>query len=111
MVEGYRPYVVEVRDQAALDSDIAACRRYAEAYHRPVDAGGVGSHAATSAAANAAGAAINPLVPVIGGLGGAGAEVITDLDMAGVVGRKIFVKCLDRKGERSGAYLSLDPAN
>jgi hypothetical protein len=108
-VQSYTPLVVDVTDQAALDRDTLSCRKVALAWSAPFDLGGIGSAGVEGVAKNAAGAALNIWTPVLGGLGGAGSEALQDLGLSNDAQIRIFLHCLDHKGQQSHSYNVIDP--
>lgn len=111
-VATYQPYVGDVDPNggaAALTADEASCLKPALAYVHPLDPGEIASAAAQGGARNASGAALNPLVPVLGAAGGATSELFSELGILNDDQRKVFLRCLDHRGERSGKYSVMDP--
>ena len=105
----FSPYTVEISDPQKFDADLVLCQGYAAAYPKTLSVQAIGAGTVVGAAQNAAGAAVNPLVPVIGALGGAAQATISGLGAFGTNERKIIISCMIAKGERSGAYLVLEP--
>jgi uncharacterized membrane protein len=105
----YSPYAVEISDQTLFTADLKTCQTYAASYRAGFSLGGIASAAAEGAANNAPAAAVNPLVPVLGALGGATSATISGLDLMDSSQRKIVARCMTLKGERSRAYLVIDP--
>lgn len=103
------PYIQDITDPVALARDKKECGNFALAFHEPLSASRIGTSAAKGAASNAAGAAVSPFVPVLGAAGGA---LTTTLDEIGVLNgkqRRVYLRCLDHRGERSHAYMVVDP--
>ena len=105
------PFAIDIKDQAAYDADLKDCTAAAKAYHKSLSLGAVASGAVIGGAQNAAGAAVNPLVPAIGALGGATTAAVSGIDALGLNQQKVLNLCMDRRGERSRAYLVLEPTN
>lgn len=108
-VASYAPYVGDVVDPAALAADEKDCLVLALAYATPVDLSAIGAAAAKGAANNATGAAVNPLVPVLGAAGAATSTALSQLGILNDDQRKVFLRCLEHRGERSRAYDVIDP--
>lgn len=110
-VATYEPYVGDVVNPAALLLDKAACRGYALAYQAPLDINAIATGAAQGAARNASGAAIPPfgIVPALGAAGGATEAALSGLGVFNNDQRRVFLKCLEHRGLRSGAYSVIDP--
>lgn len=106
---GYQPYIQDITDHAALAEDEIACRDYALAYHTPIDLNSILTSAAQGGARNASGAALNPLVPILGAAGGATSEVLSQLGVLNNDQLRVFLRCLEHRGERSHAYNVMDP--
>lgn len=105
------PLAFDVKDGAAYDADLATCRTYAAAARPRLSASSVGVAGGRSGLQNSAGAAINPAVPAIAALGGAASEALNELNLAGESERRLVVRCMERKGDKSGAYFILDPGD
>lgn len=106
---GYEPYVKDVVSPSVFAHDEGDCLKYAQGYSEKFNAASIGTAAAKGAASNAVGAVVNPWVPV---LGAAGSASVALLDSVGVLTDKqriVFLKCLDHRGERSRAYMVIDP--
>lgn len=108
-VSGYEPYVQDIVQPAELIKDEIACRDYALAYATPIDLSAIFTSAAQGGANNASGAAINPLVPVLGAAGGATSAALSQLGILNNDQKRIFLRCLEHRGERSRAYNVMDP--
>lgn len=108
-IEGYHPYVGDIENQAILDKDEADCASYAKAYSTPLDVDAISSAAVQGGARNASGAALNALVPVLGAAGGASSELLSEVGLLNDDKRKVFLRCLDHRGVKSGAYNVMDP--
>lgn len=108
-VADYRPFVGDVVDPAALRRDEGECLVMAKSYSAPLSLGGIGTAAVEGGGNNLAGAAVNPLVPVLGAAGGASAALFAGLDLLSAGQRRVFLRCLDHRGERSHAYSVIDP--
>ena len=108
-ISDYKPFAVDVQSLPIYNTDLAACLIQSKVYHSTFDWKGVGSAGINGAAANAAGAAVNPAVPVIGAAGEAGSAAWRSMDLTGAKERYVIKKCMERRGERSGAYTIADP--
>lgn len=106
---GYTPYIQDITDQTVLARDEVACRDYALAYHTPVDLNSILTGAAQGGARNVASAAINPIIPVLGAAGGATSEILSQLGVLNNDQLRVFLRCLEHRGERSRAYSVMDP--
>lgn len=108
-VKDYLPYVEDVANPSELFKDEVECNRYAVAYKTPFDLEAIATGAAQGGANNASGAAINPLVPLLGAAGGATSAALSQLGILNNDQRRVFLKCLEHRGERSHAYNVMDP--
>lgn len=106
---GYQPYVQDIIDPAALASDELACRDYALAYQTPLNLNSILTGAAQGGTKNVASAAINPIIPVLGAVGGGTSELLSQLGVLNDDQRRVFLRCLEHRGERSRAYNVMDP--
>lgn len=106
----FQPFVTDVTDQAALQSDERECLAIAQTYRAPLGLGSIGTAALEGGGNNLAGAAVNPLVPALGAAGGASSALLTGLDLMSSGQRRAFLLCLDHRGERSHAYSVIDPS-
>lgn len=109
-VSSYEPYVTDVTDPAALARDKAACLAVAMAYRPGVDLQAIGSAGAESAMGNAAEALASPLAPIISGAGASGSETLNQLGLLSGNKIKVYLRCLNNRGLRSGSYSVVDPA-
>lgn len=108
----YAPYVGDVAAEGgkeALAGDEAACLPQAQAYTDPLSVSSIASAGVQGVAKNAAGAAVSPLVPLAGGVGAAGSELLSEVGLLGDARRKVFLRCLEHRGERSRMYSVMDP--
>ncbi len=103
------PMVFETKDQVSFDADLALCRTHAAAARQSLSASGIATAGGKAALQSAPSAAINPLVPAVAAAGGATAEALSELNILGQVERHLIVHCMERKGDKSGAYFVLDP--
>jgi hypothetical protein len=103
------PKVFEVKDQAAFETDFTLCKGYAAKAGRGLSIGDISTAGAKAGLENAPGAAVNLGVPAIAALGGAASETLTELNVLGQTQRRLTVHCMERKGDKSGAYFVLDP--
>lgn len=102
-------YVPIVNDPAILAAYKVTCQKIAEGYREPFSFGRIGTAAVRGAGSNAGAGAINPLIPLAGAAGAAGSMA---LDAAGILSdkqRRVFVRCLTARGEKSGAFEVMDP--
>lgn len=111
-VENYQPYITDATtpaDQAQLAKDRIDCLARAKGYVAPTDIPSFGTAAAVGAGNNMAGAAINPLVPALGAIGGIGVAAMKAIGLNGADQVRVYLRCLEHRGLRSGAYDMLDP--
>lgn len=108
-VADYQPAVTDITDQAVLTRDEAVCRSVALGYEPGLDIGNITSQAVQGGASNLAGAAVNAWVPVLGAAGGASSAALNGFGVLKTDQRKVFLKCLDHRGVKSGAYSVIDP--
>ncbi len=99
----------EVTDPAAMAKAESACAGYALSHKSALSLASIGNQTMQGGLNNLAGAAINPLVPAAGAAGGAGAELLREFGLMNLDQRHVYVKCLTLKGERSGAFLVVEP--
>jgi hypothetical protein len=105
----FAPYAIDVRDQSAYDADLAACRVAAAHYPRGFAFGDTITATVEGAGNNLAEAAVDPLIPVLGAAGAGGATVWDSVDPFRTLDKKIVTLCMEKKGERSGQYMVLEP--
>lgn len=109
----FMPFTVEITDRAAFTADLAACPKYAAQYQQSLSVRRVAQTAAAGAVSNGPAAVINPAVGgVVIGLGAASSgasEIAGELGVIDLNVDKITAHCLHDKGQRSGAYLVIDP--
>lgn len=108
-LSSYKPFVIDITDAGALTKDQNDCLAIAQTYRSPISIGSIGTAAVEGGGNNLAGGALNPLVPALGAAGGASAELLKDIDLLGSQQRRVFLLCLDHRGERSHAYSVVDP--
>lgn len=111
-VADYRPYIPAstVTDPAALASDESGCLVIAQAYKPGLDLGKVAGAGAQGVGQNAASALVSPWAPVLGGAGQAGAAALNQLGILSQDQIRVYLRCLEHRGMKSGAYDMLDPA-
>lgn len=102
-------YVPVVSDAGALERDKGECRKYALAYREPFSLGRVGTAAVRGAGQNAAEAPINPVIPLAGAVGSAGVATLDSLGILSDKQKRVFLRCLTNRGNKSGAYEVMDP--
>lgn len=107
--EPTQPYVVEVKDEAALKADFAHCVQYALDYHQGFDIQSVGVAALAGAISNIPAAALAPGVIALGAAENAGTATINGLAILPTKQQKILVECLREHGNRSQLYMVIDP--
>lgn len=105
------PLVFEVKDTAAFNADFTACKGYAAIARPRLSVRRIGTAGGRYGLQNAPGAAVNPLVPAIAALGGAASETLDELNLLGQAEQRLVTHCMERKGDKSGAYFVLDPNN
>lgn len=103
------PYAVEITDRAQYAADLKACQGYVQEYPKHFSVGAVGAGIVEGAAQSAAAGAINPIIPAIGALGGGVQAGMEGLNLSSENGQKMVALCMAKKGERSRAYLVMDP--
>jgi hypothetical protein len=103
------PIVFEVKDSSAFIDDFALCSSHALEAKRRVSVSSIGVAGARSGLSTAPTAAINPLAPAIGAVAGATSEALNELNVLGHDAQRLTVRCMERKGDKSGAYFVLDP--
>jgi len=103
------PYAVEIVNSAKYSDDLKTCSGYALAYHPKFDAGAIAEAGTNGAASNAASAAVNVIIPALGALGAAGGELLNQIDLMNSAQRRVFLKCMEKKTDRDGSALVLDP--
>lgn len=112
-VEDYAPDVIDITDPAKLAADEIFCRAHALAYKPPFNLQSIGLAAGQGASQNATAAAVSPatapLVLGAGAAGGASGQLLSLVGLRGPEQIKIFVRCLEARGRKSGAYTVTDP--
>ena len=108
-LQGFTPYVADITDAAALKKDIIDCRLIAADYPRRFDLSAIGNAATQGAAKNAAAAAVNPWTPVLGAAGNGSAVALEELGLSDTAQIRVFLRCLDHRAQKSGAYSLVDP--
>jgi hypothetical protein len=101
--------VFELKSEPAFTSDLALCRSYAAQGRQVFSAGDIATAGAKSALENAPGAAVSLAVPAIAALGASASEALSELNLLGTTERRLVTRCMERKGDKSGAYFVLDP--
>lgn len=109
----YQPLVMDVAGeagQARLKADEADCLAFAAAHPTPFDFGSVARAGAQGLVSDATAAVVPPYwYPLASGAGRAGAQALAGLGVLDLAQRVIYLKCLDHRGLRSGAYSVVDP--
>lgn len=108
-VTTYQSYITDVTDPVALAADKAACISRALSYQAPTDLGSFATAAGVGGGNNLAGAAINPLVPALGAVGGLGVAGMKAVGLNSADQVRVYLRCLEHRGTKSGAYDMLDP--
>ncbi len=108
-LENFKPLVIDVTDQSALDRDSRQCLQVAEGYKPGLDVGQIASATAQGASGNLANAVINPLVPAFGAAGGAATATLQGFGLLDASQKRVLLRCLEHRGMKSGAYNLVDP--
>lgn len=108
-LDAFKPYIIDITDPAALARDKTECMASAKAYHEGISFEAIGTAATKGVSSNAAGAAVSPLAPVLGGLGNASTELLNEIGALNDKQCRVYLRCLDHRGERSHAYSVIDP--
>lgn len=122
----FTPYTVEIAGaHGAIDctkspdsgtafcTDLKACQHYAAAYDQSLSVRRLAQATVTGAALNGPAALVSPpTAPVVIGasaLSSGASEIAGELGVIGANIDKITAHCLHDKGQKSGAYLVIDP--
>jgi hypothetical protein len=103
------PLAFEVTDPVAFLRDFDMCKGYAAQGRQSFSVGSIATAGAKAGLGSAPAAAVNPIVPAIAALGGASGEALAELNLLGTTERRLVTRCMERKGDKSGAYFVLDP--
>lgn len=109
-----QPNVYDITDKAAVSSDMADCSKYAAAYKRPFNAGGVATSGATGVSGNlglggATGNSFSWLGPVLGGVGGVLQSVLQYVGAIDVDTPRAFQQCLRQRFDRDHSAILVEP--
>lgn len=109
MEPDWNAYSIDVSDVRALKVDAIQCKNYALSYKSDLSISRIATAGIRGAGNNVAEAPISPIIPLAGAAGGAGAEALSGMNIVTDKRRRIYLRCLYEKGQRSGKYAIVDP--